>query len=143
MWSPSPINFIKCNVDVAIFPNVAGYGVVLRDAGGNFVEAKKWTLECGPDPYFAEVMAAKEALAWLKDRGGGNFILEFDCLIIKQCRVIANRIGNVLVVLVRHVRRNKAYNQQLVPQFIIRPDERAKPQNVFHAIHRFSQRLSV
>nr|GLL31420.1 uncharacterized protein LOC109179181 [Ipomoea trifida] len=78
MWSPSPINFIKCNVDVAIFPNGAGYGVVLRDAGGNFVEAKS-----GP---------------W-----------------------------SAALILI--LRRNKAYNQQLVPQFIIRPDERAKPQN--------------
>ncbi|XP_031090962.1 uncharacterized protein LOC115995954 [Ipomoea triloba] len=98
-----------------------GFGAVIRDHLGTFVAAKSDTIGCVRDPLLAEAMAIKEALAWVKELGHNNLIIETDCLnfclafhsrtldfsyvgsIIKQCRIIARDIGNLSV---RHVKRS-------------------------------------
>ncbi|VFQ78135.1 unnamed protein product [Cuscuta campestris] len=57
-----------CFVDAALFPQVGevGFGAVLLDPGGRFVEAFNGTILCSQDPLLAEAIAVREALAWLK-----------------------------------------------------------------------------
>lgn len=108
-------------MDAALYGDDVGFGLVLRDHTGAFVSAFNARLNCGNDPYLAEAMAIREALSWMKRNGYTNFILETDnlnfCLnfnscnldlsyvglLIKQCRSIANDIGNVSI---HHVRRS-------------------------------------
>ncbi|XP_019190315.1 PREDICTED: uncharacterized protein LOC109184732 [Ipomoea nil] len=120
-WSLPPINVLKCNVDAATFEDGVGFGAVIRDWNGRFIAAKSGRLNGENDPFIAEVLAAKEALTWIKEQGLNNIILESDCLLfcnafhsrsvdfsyvglyIKQCRSIAMDIG---IVHVSHVRRS-------------------------------------
>ncbi|XP_019182510.1 PREDICTED: uncharacterized protein LOC109177579 [Ipomoea nil] len=120
-WIPPPRNTIKCNVDAAVSGNGASFGIVVRDHDGRFVAAKCGRLVGEEDPYMAEVLGAKEALAWLKMQHHSNIILESDCLnfcnafnscisdhscvglVVKQCLSIAKDIGNVSV---SHVKRS-------------------------------------
>ncbi|XP_019177883.1 PREDICTED: uncharacterized protein LOC109173080 [Ipomoea nil] len=119
-WAPPSCNTLKCNVDVAVFDDGAGFGAVVRDHEGRFVAARSGRLACNQHPFMAEVLAAKEALIWLAGLQGSRFILESDCLefcnafnssmvdysyvgtIIKQCLAIARDIGDVQV---QHVKR--------------------------------------
>ncbi|XP_031101786.1 uncharacterized protein LOC116005685 [Ipomoea triloba] len=118
-WSPPPIHRLKCNVDAALFEDGVGFGLIVRSHTGAFVSTHNAPLGCGRDPYLAEAMAVKEALSWMKINGYSDFILESDSLnfysnynsnlvdlsyvglLVKQCRCIANDIGNVFVHRVR------------------------------------------
>ncbi|XP_031131672.1 uncharacterized protein LOC116033057 [Ipomoea triloba] len=120
-WSPPPLGMISCNVDAVLHEGTVTYGAILRDHQGVFVAAHSGQLMCGKDPYLAEAMAVKEALAWIKSRSGVGYLVESDCLnffnsynsgrqdyshvglVIQQCRIIACDIGNTVV---RHVRRS-------------------------------------
>ncbi|XP_031120806.1 uncharacterized protein LOC116024043 [Ipomoea triloba] len=119
-WTPPQHGFLKCNVDVAIFDDGAGYGAVLRDHHGLFVAAKADRLMATRDPLLAEALAVKEALSWIKDSDYSSVIIETDCLnfvlafhsrsvdfsyvgcLVKHSRSLASDIGNVSV---RHVKR--------------------------------------
>ncbi|XP_031094434.1 uncharacterized protein LOC115998904 [Ipomoea triloba] len=121
LWNPPPFGFLKCNIDAALHADSVGFGAVIRNHEGNFVAAYGGHLQCPRDPYVAESMAVKEALTWIKSRYLNNVIVESDCLnfcssfnsvsqdfsyvglIVKQCRLIANDIGNIVV---RHVKRS-------------------------------------
>ncbi|XP_031106241.1 uncharacterized protein LOC116010886 [Ipomoea triloba] len=121
LWNPPTAGRLKCNIDAVVFGNRAGFGAVVRDHDGAFVAAVGGQLECGPDPYLAEAMAVREALSWLKGLGLPNVDLEFDCLnlcnaynslaldlsyvgfVIKQCHLIANDMG---IVIVQHIGRS-------------------------------------
>ncbi|XP_019179038.1 PREDICTED: uncharacterized protein LOC109174248 [Ipomoea nil] len=120
VWVPPADGTLKCNIDAAIFAEGASFGAVIRDHTGGFVAAKSGWLGGVNDPFLAEVIAAKEALTWLKDQDRANYVLESDCLnfcnafnssnvdfsyvglIIKQCLSIANDMGTVKVV---HIKR--------------------------------------
>ncbi|XP_031127667.1 uncharacterized protein LOC116029767 [Ipomoea triloba] len=120
-WMPPPSGKYKCNVDAALFATGVAFGAVVRDSNGKFVAACGGSLLCVSDPFVAEAMAIKEALTWIKDRGMTHVILETDCLnfcnsfnsilldlsyvglIIKQCKLIARDIGDIVV---HHVRRS-------------------------------------
>ncbi|XP_019168039.1 PREDICTED: uncharacterized protein LOC109163789 [Ipomoea nil] len=121
IWTPPPANWLKCNVDAALFATGAGFGAVVRNQDGNFVAAKGGRLGSIQDPLLAEALAIAQALDWLQSIGLNNINLETDCLlfisafnsghsdfsyvgsIVKQCFQIANDIGTVQV---RHVRRS-------------------------------------
>ncbi|XP_019191707.1 PREDICTED: uncharacterized protein LOC109186235 [Ipomoea nil] len=121
MWKPPPTHMLKCNVDAVVFSNGAGIGAVVRDHGGRFVAVRNGSIPDSSDPLMAEAIAAKEALTWIKSLHYDNIILESDCLnfcnafnsrnfdysyvglIVKQCRCIANDIGNIRVC---HVKRS-------------------------------------
>ncbi|XP_019195641.1 PREDICTED: uncharacterized protein LOC109189303 [Ipomoea nil] len=120
-WKPPPRGNLKCNVDAAIFSGGAGFSAVLRDHTGSFVAAKSGHVVGIQDPFIAELIAAKEALTWLKGLQSSCIIIESDCLnfcnafnssfsdysyvglLVKQCLSIANGIGDVSV---RHVKRS-------------------------------------
>ncbi|XP_031106150.1 uncharacterized protein LOC116010781 [Ipomoea triloba] len=120
-WSPPPIGTVKCNVDAALHHGYVSFGAVLRNHEGGFVAACNGHIACPRDPYLAESMAVKEALTWLKSCSFFNVIIEYDCLnfctafnslgedfsyvghLIRQCRLLATEVGNVLVC---HVRRS-------------------------------------
>ncbi|XP_019184287.1 PREDICTED: uncharacterized protein LOC109179181 [Ipomoea nil] len=126
-WTPSPLNTIKCKIDAPTFATGAGYGAVIRDHGGHFVAAKSGWFEGVSDPYLAEVLAAKEALAWIQTQGRSNCLLETDCLrfcnafnsrnvdfsyvglIVKQCLSIANDMGTVKATNVRRIANRVAH----------------------------------
>ncbi|XP_019186462.1 PREDICTED: uncharacterized protein LOC109181162 [Ipomoea nil] len=115
-WTPPPHGAMKCNVDAATFDTGASFGAVIRDHGGTLIAAKSGWLEGIDDPFLAEVLAAKEALSWMKTQGQANWFLESDCLnfcnafnscnvnlsyvglIVKQCLSIATDMGSVKVV---------------------------------------------
>ncbi|XP_019178261.1 PREDICTED: uncharacterized protein LOC109173479 [Ipomoea nil] len=121
LWTPPPANWLKCNVDAALFATEAGFGAVVRNHDGCFVAAKGGRLGYIQDPLLAEASAIAQALGWLQSLGLNNIILETDCLmfsstfnsgnsdfsyvgsIVKQCVQIATNIGTVQV---RHVRRS-------------------------------------
>lgn len=99
----------------------ANYGEVIRDHQGLFVAAKCARIDSDRDPLLAEALAVKEALAWIKELGHFNIIVESNCLnfchvftsrclvfsyvglVVKQCCVIVRDIRNVFV---RHFRRS-------------------------------------
>ncbi|XP_019155964.1 PREDICTED: uncharacterized protein LOC109152773 [Ipomoea nil] len=59
----TPQGYLKCNIDAAVFDEGAGYAAVLRDHHGGFVVAMNGWFMSLRDPYQAETMAVKEALA--------------------------------------------------------------------------------
>ncbi|XP_019176115.1 PREDICTED: uncharacterized protein LOC109171509 [Ipomoea nil] len=116
MWTPPPQDVMKCNIDAATFATGASFRAVVRDHDGAFVAVKSGWFDGVDDPFLAEVLAAKEALSWMKTQGLANCLLESDCLnfcnafnshnvdfsyvgiIVKQCLSIATDMGSVKVV---------------------------------------------
>ncbi|XP_019168815.1 PREDICTED: uncharacterized protein LOC109164722 [Ipomoea nil] len=58
----------------------ATLGVLLLDSDGGYVSAFSGPLQGCSSPLMAEVLACKEALSWLKDRGEQNVEIFTDCL---------------------------------------------------------------
>lgn len=72
----------RCYVDATLFARrgVAGIGLVLVNEEGLVMAAKSIMLQSTMDPYFAEVMAVKEALTWIKAKGWREVRVYSDCL---------------------------------------------------------------
>ncbi|XP_019190727.1 PREDICTED: uncharacterized protein LOC109185201 [Ipomoea nil] len=79
-WLPPPFGRFKCNVDASLLGDRLGFGAIIRDHSGDFIAAYGGLLHCARDPYVAESMAVKEALAWLKERNVSHITIESDCL---------------------------------------------------------------
>lgn len=77
---------LKVNVDAAIFSDSSRYSfsLVARDHAGRLIEARSSCKQGTIDPTVAEAIAVKEALSWVKDRGGQDTVVETDCLSIVQ-----------------------------------------------------------
>ncbi|XP_073119607.1 uncharacterized protein [Henckelia pumila] len=83
-WTKPPINFVKCNVDAAVFkdPPRMGYGCIIRDSSGVVIKA---ICGCFPGIFtsiMAEAMSIREALSWLKELNISNVIVESDALLV-------------------------------------------------------------
>lgn len=80
VWKPPDIDWLKCNVDAALFKeeNKVGYGLVLRDDQANFVAAKGGLLPCVFDPGIAEAYACREALRWIWAKKLTKVVIESD-----------------------------------------------------------------
>ncbi|XP_019184391.1 PREDICTED: uncharacterized protein LOC109179342 [Ipomoea nil] len=115
IWEPPAQGWLKCNVDAAVLADGVGFGAVVRNHEGRFVAAMNGRLSCDREPFMAEATAVKESLTWLHNFGRGFMVIETNCLnfckafnssslnfsyvnlIVKQCVLIANGIGNVSV----------------------------------------------
>ncbi|KAL6520326.1 hypothetical protein OROMI_032506 [Orobanche minor] len=78
----SPPGTLKCNVDVATFPEINAYGVgmILGNHVGEMLAFKHLQITGMVDAREGEIKAIREALRWMMDRGETRVQLETDCL---------------------------------------------------------------
>nr|GMD95498.1 uncharacterized protein LOC109191080 [Ipomoea batatas] len=79
--------FLKLNTDATVIPNSRrmGFGWVLRNDCGKFIDASIITGKGVFSPKEAEVMAIREALTWIKRKGINVVNIETDALQITPC----------------------------------------------------------
>ena len=92
-WARPKQNSVKVTVDAALFSESSSYGVGLlaRDDEGQVVEGRSEVFEGVVRPEFAEAVAVKEALSWIKTFGGREVVLESDCF-WQLCKLSAARL---------------------------------------------------
>ncbi|XP_074373800.1 uncharacterized protein LOC141714165 [Apium graveolens] len=85
-WVRPQGNSIKVTVDVALFADREEYGlgVVARDSDGKVVAARTRCFSGKVAAEFAEALAIKEALSWIKEYDWQEVVLESDCLAAVQ-----------------------------------------------------------
>ncbi|XP_074362405.1 uncharacterized protein LOC141702670 [Apium graveolens] len=85
-WVRPQGNSIKVMVDAALFANRKEYGlgVVARDSDGKVVVARTRCFSGKVAAEFAEALAIKEALSWIKEYDWQEVVLESDCLAAVQ-----------------------------------------------------------
>ncbi|XP_073133745.1 uncharacterized protein [Henckelia pumila] len=83
-WQNPVGDFLKCNVDAAIFNLLgkAGYGCIIRNNAGLVVAAIYGCLPGIKNPSIAKAMAIREALSWIKDLRLSSVIVESDAFLI-------------------------------------------------------------
>ncbi|KAM6584020.1 hypothetical protein CsatB_011022 [Cannabis sativa] len=121
LWTPPAINNLKINVDAALFPNdnSYGYGLVVRDNTGKFLEAKTSHFSGSYPAEVIEALGIKEALSWIKGKNWENVVLESDSLlsvqairsnqkmsstfgiVIEDCRLLFSSLNNVKIRFVK------------------------------------------
>ena len=83
-WSPSRMEYIKCNIDGAIFVErgLIQMSLIIRDHKGQFLAAKM-VCDKGPvDAIVVEALSCRKALQWLKENGHHKVIVESDGLLL-------------------------------------------------------------
>lgn len=67
-WQEPNENEINCNIDASfdIHSGLAGVGMLIRTARGDFIGGQARFFNKVPSPLFAEIMGVREALSWLK-----------------------------------------------------------------------------
>lgn len=85
-WVRPKKNSVKVTVDAALFSESSKYGVGLlaRDDEGQVVQGKSEVFHGEVRSEFAEAVAIKEALSWIKSCGWREVVLESDCLAVVQ-----------------------------------------------------------
>ncbi|KAM6553580.1 hypothetical protein CsatB_014342 [Cannabis sativa] len=70
LWTPPATNNLKIDVDATLFPNdnSYGYGLVVRDHFGKFLEAKTSQFNGSYPAEVVEALRIKEALSWIKGK---------------------------------------------------------------------------
>ncbi|XP_060972143.1 uncharacterized protein LOC133038110 [Cannabis sativa] len=83
-WQPPHGDSIKVNVDAAIFAdtNQFGFGFVVRNSQGLFMEGVTKLFNGSATPEFVEALGVKES--WIKRNQPCHAILETDCLVFIQ-----------------------------------------------------------
>ncbi|CAH9120054.1 unnamed protein product [Cuscuta epithymum] len=80
-WQPPHRNFLKCNVDAALFANEkrVGFGACVSDYRGQFYMAKAGI--CTSDLCLAEAEAwgLREAIKWMASTRYNHVLFETDC----------------------------------------------------------------
>jgi ribonuclease HI len=85
-WQPPDADYLKCNVDAAIFEEQRSFGIgmCIRDSHGNFIKASiKW-YDGVPPPSEAEAMGLKDAILWLGQLGLSKVQIELDCKLVVE-----------------------------------------------------------
>lgn len=79
-WEKPSSNFLKLNIDAALFidQQCFGLGLCIRDHSGGFVRARSFLLQGNPDPREAEVLGLLYALQWVSDFRVDKIIFELD-----------------------------------------------------------------
>ncbi|XP_040989052.1 uncharacterized protein LOC121236684 [Juglans microcarpa x Juglans regia] len=106
-WKPPPSNWLKLNVDGAVFDeiNKAGVGLVLRDGKGNvMLAASKIEYEVS-DAQAIELLAIFRALQLCANMGIQRLLLESDCLMAVQVLNIDLESAALLDPLVHEIRK--------------------------------------
>ncbi|XP_073137691.1 uncharacterized protein [Henckelia pumila] len=128
-WIKPPRQFLKCNVDAAIFnsPPRMRFGCIIRDSVGEAVAAVHGCFPGVFDPRTAEALSIREALSWLKDLSYSNIMVESDALtliealkkrspddsyvglIIEDCRFLALELNSCSFIFVRRSANQTAH----------------------------------
>ncbi|XP_073120922.1 uncharacterized protein [Henckelia pumila] len=84
VWTFPPENFVKCNVDAALFkdPPRMGYGCIIRDASGAIINAKYGCFQGNFLSSTVEALGVREALSWIKELKLINVIIKSDALLV-------------------------------------------------------------
>lgn len=93
-WSPPPPDWIKINIDAAIFEATGSVGIssIIRYAAGEFVRARAQKIEVNMQPREAEAVSLKEALSWTKELGFQKCIFETDAkMLADACKGVPGR----------------------------------------------------
>lgn len=95
-WTPPPHNFLKCNLDAAIFNdnNLFGVGICLRDNNGCFFKAITLTANGKPTLKEVEAWALHKAIKWTQQLNIHNIIFEMDCKSIVD-NLVVNFKGSI------------------------------------------------
>ncbi|GAU20068.1 hypothetical protein TSUD_381600 [Trifolium subterraneum] len=118
-WEKPPVNWLKCNVDGAIFMTEGkfGIGICFRDSSGSFVQAHTMTFPFEVTAVECEATAMKLALALALSNGFERVLFESDCQqVVNALRndyLYANELGTLLStcnsLLISNVDYNVAY----------------------------------
>ncbi|XP_031094424.1 uncharacterized protein LOC115998895 [Ipomoea triloba] len=87
VWNNKPWHFPKIQFEIASKPamftntnrDLEYYGVIILDSDGGFIVAKNGPLRCLNDVHLAEVLAIKEVLSWVKDKGFSKILVYSNC----------------------------------------------------------------
>lgn len=85
-WVKPQKEVVKISVDAAIFTEHSSYGVgmLARDWEGKVILGRSEYYSGYANPEFAEAMAVKEALSWVKANKWEKVVVESDCLTVVQ-----------------------------------------------------------
>lgn len=85
-WVKPQNDVIKVTVDATLFAEqcVYGFGLVVRDNTSALVCAKSRSKKGNVSSDYAEVMAIKEALSWIKENQWNKAQLESDNMVMVQ-----------------------------------------------------------
>lgn len=89
-WVPPPEDWVKANVDAAIFADSGkmGLGCVIRDHNGRFLAATSQGIERITEPELAEALAVHCALKFIFDQHWKKVIIASDCLnLVRKLRL--------------------------------------------------------
>uniref|UniRef100_A0A803NT91 Reverse transcriptase n=1 Tax=Cannabis sativa TaxID=3483 RepID=A0A803NT91_CANSA len=129
-WTVPNVNFIKVNVDAALFDggNKYGCGLVARDHYGMLIEGKMVLFSGSVTPEVAEFIGIREALSWIKSHNWQHVTLETDCLtvvrairsevnmismfgqVIQECKKLLLELKTISVLFVKRLTNVVAYN---------------------------------
>ena len=81
-WVPPPEDWVKANVDAAVFSESErmGAGCVIRDHNGNFLAATNQVICRVSEPEMAEALAVRWALKFICDQHFKKVVIASDCL---------------------------------------------------------------
>ncbi|XP_073120315.1 uncharacterized protein [Henckelia pumila] len=129
-WNKPPRQFLKCNVDAAIFnsPPRMGFRCIIRDSMGEAIAAVHGCFPGVFDPRTAEALSIRKALSWLKDLSYSDIMVEsyaltliealkkrspddsYVGLIIEDCRFLALELKSCSFAFVRRSANQVAHS---------------------------------
>ncbi|XP_038708473.1 uncharacterized protein LOC120003527 [Tripterygium wilfordii] len=80
-WRPPSGSYVKVNFDAALQDSKVGVGIIARNSDGMHLASRIVCLKGPSNPFFAECLAAKEAVLFAKDLCCDSIILEGDSLL--------------------------------------------------------------
>ena len=83
-WQPPEFNFVKCNVDAALFEEQRSFGIgmCIRNSSGEFIKAATTWHEGSPPAQEAEAVGLRDAIVWLGSLGLSHVHIELDCKLV-------------------------------------------------------------
>ncbi|KAL8116087.1 hypothetical protein AgCh_022542 [Apium graveolens] len=85
-WVKSQTDIVKITVDATTFTESSKYGIGMlsRDDEWEVIQGRSSLFEGNVRPEFAEAIAVKEALSWVKSKDWRKIEIESDCLAVIQ-----------------------------------------------------------
>ncbi|XP_045831364.1 uncharacterized protein LOC123922710 [Trifolium pratense] len=128
-WQPPPLNFVKCNLDAAIFAHEQriGMGACLRDDKGSFILAMTAHEDVVMTAQEAEAWSLYQGIQWVASLGYNKVVFELDCKIvvddvnkmsinqseygsiIQNCRTLLHHYNDFIVVFTRRQANGSAH----------------------------------
>ncbi|KAK2407645.1 Ribonuclease H superfamily protein [Trifolium repens] len=128
-WYPPPVNYVKCNIDAAIFSpeKKTSMGACVRNEDGQFITAMSVHTSAVMTPAEAEAWALQQGIMWMAMLGYRNVIFELDCktvvddidsskdnhseygLLIEDCKSMLSPHSNYVVAFTRRQANGSAH----------------------------------